>query len=73
MSEQDPWEQAAECDRTAKCQTDPEYVTVYNRLRDLWIALANERSSLTETEFQKCVGIIGLAQDCIISKTATKH
>jgi hypothetical protein len=48
-----PWEAAADCERAAQHQSNnPEYWAVYTHLRDLWIALANTRSLLSESEFE---------------------
>jgi hypothetical protein len=48
-----PWEAAADCERTAQAQSNnPERWAIYTHLRDLWIALANTRNFLNESEFE---------------------
>jgi hypothetical protein len=69
MSQPDPWQEAADCERAAQRQTDPEHFAVYADLRDLWIALANERNFLDEAEFQERVNAIGHVQDDMIANT----
>ena len=69
MSQPDPWQEAADCERAAQRQTDPEHVAIYADLRDLWIALANERNFLDEAEFQERVNAIGHVQDDMIANT----
>jgi hypothetical protein len=42
----DPWTKAAECDRAIQLVADPERRIVLESLRNLWIALSNEGSTL---------------------------
>jgi hypothetical protein len=44
MSHVDPWDKAAECERTIKIVADPERRVVLDSLRSLWIALGNRQS-----------------------------
>jgi hypothetical protein len=69
MSQADPWQEAADCERAAQRQTDPEQFAIYTHLRDLWIALANERNFLDEAEFQERVNAIGHVQDDMIANS----
>ena len=69
MSQPDPWQEAADCERAAQRQTDPEHFAIYTHLRDLWIALANERNFLDEAEFHERVNAIAHVQDDMIANT----
>jgi hypothetical protein len=50
MMEIDPWERAAECERAARQEEDPYQRELLTSLRNLWIALANERALMTVAE-----------------------
>ena len=47
MSQVDPWEKAAECARAIQISDDPHRKAVLNNIRQMWMALANERSFLS--------------------------
>jgi hypothetical protein len=47
MSQVDPWEKAAECARAIQLSIDPHRTAVLTNLKQMWIALANERNVLT--------------------------
>jgi hypothetical protein len=46
----DPWERAAECERSRSTAVDPQRRAIMEKLRDLWIALANEKTLMTEAD-----------------------
>ena len=49
----DPWNEAADCERAAQLQPDADRYAILTHLRDAWIALANQRGLLKETEYQE--------------------
>jgi hypothetical protein len=47
----DPREKAAECDRAIKVCTDPDYLAVLTNLRELWLAIKEQKAEgLSEWE-----------------------
>jgi hypothetical protein len=48
----DPWERASACAQAAEAAIDQER-SVFTNLRDLWIALANETSFMSEEQRAK--------------------
>ena len=46
----DPWERAAECEHSRSAAVDPHRRAIMEKLRDLWIALANEKTLMTEAD-----------------------
>ena len=38
----DPWDKAAECERSIQATTDPQRRATLTYLRELWVALANQ-------------------------------
>jgi hypothetical protein len=59
MSEVDPWEKAAECQRAVQAAIDPQQQTILTHLRNLWIALGNERDSMSADDLANEVEAIG--------------
>ena len=59
MSEVDPWEKAAECQRAVQAAIDPQHQTILMHLRNLWMALANERDSMSADDLAMQVEAIG--------------
>jgi hypothetical protein len=45
MSSVDPWQKADEFQKTLKWIADPKLKAAFTEFRDLWIALANKKSS----------------------------
>ena len=45
MSNLDPWQKAEEFQKALKWIADPKLKAAFTELRDLWIALANKKSS----------------------------
>ena len=70
----DPWEAAADYERAAQDQSNnPEHWAIYTHLRDLWIALANERNFLNEHEFEHQVeNIIRIEADMVQALAVAK-
>jgi hypothetical protein len=46
----DPFDKAADCVRSLQTTQDPERRFVLSKLRDLWIAIGNERSLMTDDD-----------------------
>jgi hypothetical protein len=46
----DPWERAAECERSANATVDAHRKAILHKLRDLWIALGNERCLIADED-----------------------
>ena len=59
MSEIDPWEKAADCQRAVQAAIDPQHQAMLTHLRNLWIALGNERDFMSADELAKEVEAIG--------------
>jgi hypothetical protein len=59
MSLVDPWEKAAECDRAIRITLDPRWRVTLTTLRDMWIALGNQRGLMTATELARETEAIG--------------
>ena len=58
MSQIDPWEKAADCERAIQAAGDPQQKDPKN-LRYLWIALANESDCMSADEFARESEVIG--------------
>jgi hypothetical protein len=54
----DPWEKAADCERSAQAASDPQRRAVLEKLRDLWVALANQRDVMSQADLAKEVEVI---------------
>jgi hypothetical protein len=50
MSQIDPWEKAADCNRAIQLSTDPVRKDVLRNLREMWVTLGNKRLLLTDEE-----------------------
>jgi hypothetical protein len=50
MSQIDPWEKAAECDRAMQISSDPVRRDVLKNLQEMWLILANKNLQLSEEE-----------------------
>jgi hypothetical protein len=50
---------------------DPQKQAIFERLRDLWITLANERSLMTESELSTQFEAISRIQDDMIGEERT--
>jgi hypothetical protein len=59
MSQIDPWEKAAECQRAAQAAIDPEHQTILTHLRNLWIAFGDERDSMSADDLAMEAEAIG--------------
>jgi hypothetical protein len=69
MTTIDPWEEAAECERSLQAEVDPERQEILEKLRDLWIALGNESSWMTDPEFAKEIEAIAHVQSDALPRT----
>jgi YozE SAM-like protein len=61
MAHCDPWEKAADCER-GLAVADPKRRPILEQLRDLWIALGNEQSLMSDAQLAKEVEAIGRIQ-----------
>ena len=59
MSQMDPWEKAADCERAIRLTIDPIHRENLANIREFWISLANKRRFLTEREFANQAEAIG--------------
>ena len=48
MSQVDPWEKAADCERALRITVDPVYRETLSNIREFWIALAHESRFLSD-------------------------
>jgi hypothetical protein len=54
----DPWEKAADCERALQAAVDPNRNAMLEKVRDLWIALGNEQSLMTDEDLAESVQAI---------------
>jgi hypothetical protein len=59
MSQIDPWEKAADCERALMLTQDPIYRGNLTSIREFWISLAYKRASLSAAEFANEAEAIG--------------
>lgn len=59
MSNIDPWEKAADCERAIKSAADPEQRRLLANLRDLWIALGRQCELMGSDELAQQAQVIG--------------
>ena len=59
MSQIDPWEKAADCERALMLAHDPVYRGNLTNIREFWISLAHKRAFLTAAEFATEAEAIG--------------
>jgi hypothetical protein len=59
MSNIDPWEKAADCERARKSTADPERRTLLANLRDLWVALGSQCELMRPDEMAQEAEAIG--------------
>jgi hypothetical protein len=59
MSQIDPWEKAAECDRAIRISTDPLRKDVLRNLQEMWITLGNRRFLISDEERAREAAKIG--------------
>jgi hypothetical protein len=53
MTQVDPWEKAADCERALKSAVDPAHRHKLKDIREFWISLAYARPFITEQQFAK--------------------
>ena len=58
MSQVDPWEKAADCERALRITVDPIRREILSNIREFWIALADERPFLSEEDFAAEIEVI---------------
>jgi len=72
MRQINPWQMAEQCEYAARGALDQAEREALTNIRDLWIALANERPFLTTTEFRDQINWINGIRAELIGK-ATVH
>ncbi len=55
-------ERAAQCEQQMNRETDEVRKAVFRLIRDMWVALANERSSMTATELARQIAAVETIQ-----------
>jgi hypothetical protein len=58
MSQLDPWEKAAYCERALRITVDPIRREILSNIREFWIALANECPFLSEEDLATEIEVI---------------
>jgi hypothetical protein len=59
MSQIDPWEKAADCERALMLTQDPIYRGSLTSIREFWISLAHKQPFLSAAEFANEAEAIG--------------
>ena len=67
----DPFDWAADCERALQTTQDPERRFVLSKLRDLWIAIGNERSLMTDDELANDIERLGRVQSELIDRVSS--
>ena len=58
----DPFEKAADCERSLQKSQEPERRLVLSKLRDLWIEVGNQRGAMTDEELASDIERLGHIQ-----------
>jgi hypothetical protein len=58
MSQVDPWEKAADCERALRITIDPIRREMLSNIREFWIALANARPFLSDEDLAAEIEVI---------------
>jgi len=69
----DPWERAADCDRLMNAAADPSRRAIFEKLREMWITLGNEKAMMTEAELATEIEAIGRLHIELASGRARLH
>lgn len=59
MSQVDPWEKAADCERALRITVDPVHRETLSNIREFWIALAYESRFLSDEALATQIETIG--------------
>jgi len=59
MSQVDPWEKAADCERALRITVDPVQRETLSNIREFWIALAHESRFLSDEALAIQIETIG--------------
>jgi len=62
MAPVDPFEKAADCERSLHKSQEPERRLVLSKLRDLWIDIGNQRSVMNDEELASDIERLGHIQ-----------
>ena len=62
MSQVDPWEKAADCERALRITVDPVHREGLSNIREFWIALAEESRFLSDEALAIQIETIGRLQ-----------
>jgi hypothetical protein len=55
----EPWEKAADCARAIAATKEPTKREILTNVRNLWMALAEQRSFLSDAELAEQIEVIG--------------
>ena len=58
MSQVDPWEKAADCERALRITVDPIRREILGNIREFWIVLANKRPFLSDEDLAAEIEVI---------------
>jgi hypothetical protein len=74
MTQVDPWEKAADCERVLRITIDPVQREIVSNIREFWISLAKERAFLKDDELaQRAETISRLHAKMIATPTTSIH
>jgi hypothetical protein len=73
MTSVDPWEKAADCERGLVSAADPKHRPVLEKVRDLWVALANKQSLMSPDDVAKEVETINRIHIALVSKEQSER
>jgi hypothetical protein len=68
----DPFEKAADCKRALQNSQDPERWLVLSKLRELWIAISNERRPMPDSELANHIERLGRLQSEFMGVSSAK-
>ena len=63
----DPWEKAAECERSLTATPNLQQRAILEMLRNLWIALGNTKNLMTNAQISKELETIGRVHADMVS------
>jgi hypothetical protein len=74
MCHVEPWEKAADCARAIAATNEPTKREILTNVRNLWMALAEQRSFLSDAELAKQIEVIGrIHSDLLEPRAAMMH
>jgi hypothetical protein len=70
MFQIDPWEKAADCDRTLRLTIDPVRREILTNIREFWVSLARSRQLLSNEELGRQAEAIGRLHTKLMDPTS---